>query len=50
MNNPHVEERFEELKNMLIGLASQDGDMLPLMQEAVKIGNRRISNTRSALF
>ena len=36
MNNPHVEERFEELKNMLIGLASQDGDMLPLMQEAVK--------------
>ena len=36
MNNPHVEERFEELKNMLIGLASQDGDLLPLMQEAVK--------------
>ena len=36
MNNERIEERLAQLKNLLIGLASQDGDMVSLMQEAVK--------------
>ena len=36
MKNEKIEERLAQLKKLLIGLASQDGDMVSLMQEAVK--------------
>lgn len=36
MKNEKMDERLQQLRELLIGLASQDGDMVSLMQEAVK--------------
>lgn len=36
MNEKFMEEQLEQLKDIWTGLASQDGDIIPLMQEAVK--------------
>ena len=36
MNKKIVDEQIEQLKDIWTGLAAQDGDIMPLMQEAVK--------------